>query len=105
MRFYEFEAKRLLAKHGIPVPRSGIAQTAAEAEKIASELGFPVVLKSQLLSGATSAQAVRPAADATQAKQAATALLQLDDGGRKPKGLLIEKHPAVTTRYALAVTY
>jgi len=105
MRFYEFEAKRLFAKHGIPVPKSGVAQTAAEAEKIASELGFPVVLKSQVLAGATSAQAVRSAADAAQAKQVAAELLQLDDGGRKPKGILIEKQPAVTTRYALAVTY
>ena len=52
MRFYEFEAKRLLGKHGIPVPESGIAQTAAEAEKLASELGCPVVLKAQVLSPA-----------------------------------------------------
>jgi succinyl-CoA synthetase beta subunit/citryl-CoA synthetase large subunit len=105
MRFYEFEAKRLLAKHGIPVPKSGVAQSAAEAEKIAAELGGAVVLKSQVLSGATSAKAVKSAADAGQAKQVATELLQLDDGGRKPKGVLIEKQQTVSTRYALAVTY
>jgi len=105
MRFYEFEAKRLLAKHGIPVPKSGVAQTAAEAEKLAAELGFPVVLKSQVLSGATTAKAVKSADSAAQAKQAAAELLELDDGGRKPKGVLVEKKPTVTARYALAVTY
>lgn len=105
MRFYEFEAKRLLAKHGIPVPKSGLAQTAAEAEKIAAEVGFPVVLKSQVLAGATTDKAVRSAADAAQVKQAAAELFQLDDGGRKPKGVLIEKKPTVTAQYALAVTY
>jgi succinyl-CoA synthetase beta subunit/citryl-CoA synthetase large subunit len=105
MRFYEFEAKRLLAKHGIPVPKSAVAQTAAEAEKTAAELGCPVVLKSQVLSGATTAKAVQVAASAAQAKQLAEALLQLDDGGRKPKGVLIEHKPPVTAQYALAVTY
>jgi succinyl-CoA synthetase beta subunit len=105
MRFYEFEAKRLLAKHGIPVPKSGVAQTAAEAEKIAAELGGAVVLKSQVLSGATTAKAVRSARDAAEAKRVAAELLQLDDGGRKPKGVLVEQQQKVSTRYALAVTY
>ena len=36
MRFYEFEAKQLLAKHRIPLVRSEVANTAAEAEKIAA---------------------------------------------------------------------
>lgn len=105
MRFYEFEAKRLLAKHGIPVPKGGLAKTPAEAEKLATELGFPVVLKSQVLAGAGAAQAVAVADGAARAKEAATALLQLDDGGRKPVGVLVEKRPQVTTEYALALTY
>lgn len=105
MRFYEFEAKRLLAKHGIPVPKGRVAQSPAQAETIGAELGFPVVLKSQVLSGATAAQAVKTAGSAAEAKQAADALLKLDDGGRKPTGVLLEKHPEVTARYALAVTY
>jgi succinyl-CoA synthetase beta subunit len=44
MRFYEFEAKRLLGKHGIPVPQSGTANTATDAERLASEIGCPVVV-------------------------------------------------------------
>ena len=106
MRFYEFEAKRLLGKHGIPVPQSGIAHTAAEAERLASEIGCPVTVKAQVLSlAALKAGAVKLAETSAKAKQAAGQLLQLDDGGRKPKGLLIEKRPQVTKELSLGVTY
>ena len=37
MRFYEFEAKQLLAKRGVPTPKGGLAATAEEAERIAAE--------------------------------------------------------------------
>ena len=43
MRFYEVGAKRILAKQGIPVVLGSVAQSAADAECIASELGGPVV--------------------------------------------------------------
>jgi succinyl-CoA synthetase beta subunit len=106
MRFYEFEAKRILGKHGIPVPQGAVAQTAAEAERIAGELGGPVVLKAQVLArGAARAAAVQTADDPARAKQAATGLLQLDDGGRPPRGVLVEKQVAVSKEFALAVTY
>jgi succinyl-CoA synthetase beta subunit len=106
MRFYEFEAKQVLAKHGIPVPQHGRAATAAEAEKIATDLGCPVVLKAQVLSPALSkAGAVESADSPARARQAAEKLLALEDGGRKPKGILIEKKPAVAAEYSLAMTY
>lgn len=51
MRFYEFEAKRLLAKQGVRLPAGGTAETPDEARRLAAEIGGPVVLKSQVLSG------------------------------------------------------
>ena len=41
----EFEAKRLLAGYGIPVVETRIAESEGEAVAIASEIGYPVVLK------------------------------------------------------------
>ncbi len=41
----EFESKNLLAAYGIPVVPTRIAERADEAARIASEFGFPVVLK------------------------------------------------------------
>jgi acetate---CoA ligase (ADP-forming) len=41
----EVASKRLLKAYGIPVSKEEIAQTAAEAVKIAKKIGFPVVAK------------------------------------------------------------
>src|SRR6516165_10384859 len=41
----EVASKKLLKAYGIPVSKEAIAQTAAEAEKIARKIGFPVVAK------------------------------------------------------------
>ena len=49
MRFYEFEAKQLLKKHRIPLVQSELAKTADEAEKVASDIGGPLILKPQAI--------------------------------------------------------
>jgi len=41
----EREAKRVLARFGIPVTREGLARSGEEAARIAAEIGFPVALK------------------------------------------------------------
>jgi succinyl-CoA synthetase beta subunit len=106
MRFYEFEAKRLLGKHGVPAPEGRVAQTAAEAEKLASDLGCPVAVKAQVLSpGALKAGAAKIAGSPADARKAAEQLLQLEDGGRKPKGILVEKRPPAAAEFSLAFTY
>jgi len=105
MRFYEFEAKRVLAKRGIPVPESATAKTAAEAEQIAAKLGGPVVLKAQVLAPPLRAAGTKTVETPAQAKQEAEKLLQLDDGGRTPKGILIEKRPKGVKEFSLAATY
>ncbi|HIE84868.1 MAG TPA: succinate--CoA ligase subunit beta, partial [Dehalococcoidia bacterium] len=51
MRFYEFEAKEVLASAGIPIPKSIFCRTAEEVLSAANEIEGSVVLKSQVLSG------------------------------------------------------
>ncbi|MDH6256816.1 acetate--CoA ligase family protein [Bradyrhizobium sp. BR13661] len=41
----EVASKKLLKAYGIPISKEAIAQTAAEAAKIAKQIGFPVVAK------------------------------------------------------------
>ena len=49
MNIHEYQAKELLAKYGVAVPKGGVAYTADEAAKIAEGLGGPVwVVKSQI---------------------------------------------------------
>src|SRR6516162_6144637 len=39
------EGKLVCDAYGIPVPKEGVAKSASEAAKIASSMGFPVVMK------------------------------------------------------------
>ncbi len=52
MNIHEYQAKSLLKKYGVAVPRGGVAYTSQEAETVARELGGPVwVVKSQIHAG------------------------------------------------------
>ncbi|EWY39129.1 malate--CoA ligase subunit beta [Skermanella stibiiresistens SB22] len=52
MNIHEYQAKALLKRYGVAVPRGGVAFNPADAEKIANELGGPVwVVKSQIHAG------------------------------------------------------
>jgi len=52
MNIHEYQAKQLLAKYGVAVPKGFVAYTAAEAEKAAQQLPGPVwVVKSQIHAG------------------------------------------------------
>src|SRR5215471_12281260 len=52
MNIHEYQAKALLAKYGVAVPRGGVAYTADEAVEVAKGLGGPVwVVKAQIHAG------------------------------------------------------
>src|SRR5579862_5285978 len=107
MRFYEFESKQLFGKHGIPLPKgSRIAHAPEEAQAVAEEIGGPVVLKSQVLTGGRMKAggvlfADRPAEAATAAKK----ILTLTINGHTPRGVLVEGRAPVAQEYYLGVTW
>jgi succinyl-CoA synthetase beta subunit len=52
MNIHEYQAKELLRKFGVAVPKGGVAYTADEAVTVANELGGPVwVVKAQIHAG------------------------------------------------------
>ncbi len=52
MNIHEYQAKRLLAKYGVAVPRGEVAYTVEEARSVARDLGGPVwVVKAQVHAG------------------------------------------------------
>ena len=52
MNIHEYQAKTLLAKFGVAVPKGGVAYTPQEAEKVAAGLAGPVyVVKAQIHAG------------------------------------------------------
>ena len=52
MDIHEYQAKELLSKFGVPIPRGGLAYSPEQATYRASELGGAVVVKAQIHSGA-----------------------------------------------------
>jgi succinyl-CoA synthetase beta subunit len=51
VKIHEYQAKAILAQHGVPVPRGEVAFTAVEAGEIAKRLGGTVVVKAQIHAG------------------------------------------------------
>ncbi len=51
MKIHEYQAKELLSRYDVKVPRGIVARSPQEAEEAAKELGLPVVVKSQIHAG------------------------------------------------------
>jgi succinyl-CoA synthetase beta subunit len=51
MKIHEYQAKSILAKYNVPVPRGEVAFTVAEAEVAAKKIGGSVVVKAQIHAG------------------------------------------------------
>ena len=51
MKIHEYQAKAVLAKYGVPVPRGEVAETVEQAVDAAKQLGGKVVVKAQIHAG------------------------------------------------------
>jgi len=106
MRFYEYEAKSLFARHGAPIPRGRVARTAAEAKAVAAELSVPLFLKSQVLTGGRmKAGGIKFADSPAEAEVAAREILGLRIKEQEPRGVLVEQRAPVAQEYFSAVTW
>jgi succinyl-CoA synthetase beta subunit/citryl-CoA synthetase large subunit len=106
MRFYEFESKAILAKQGVRLPKGGTAKTADEARKLAAEIGGPVVLKSQVLSGGRmKAGGVKFADRPDEAAAHAEAIMKLAIKDQMPVCVSVEGKAVVAKEYYLGVTF
>jgi succinyl-CoA synthetase beta subunit len=103
---YEHQGKELFARHGIPVGEGRLATSADEARRTAEELGGPVVVKAQVLTGGRGkAGGVRVAASPDDAAEAADAILGLDIRGHMVRRLWIERATPIAREYYLSVTF
>src|SRR5437763_9863513 len=106
MRFFEYESRAIVAKAGIPVTKHGFAKTADEARQTAEEIGGPVVIKSQVLSGGRmKAGGVKFADTPDEAARHAEHILDLEIGGHMPRGVLVDSRAAVTHEYYAGVVW
>src|SRR6476646_3198365 len=106
MRFYEFEARKIVELAGIPVTRYGFCKTAAEARAAAAEIGGPTVVKSQVLSGGRmKAGGVKFADTPEEAAEHAEAILRLEINGQMPRGVLVDPKAEVKQEYYAGVVW
>ncbi|MCK4396326.1 ADP-forming succinate--CoA ligase subunit beta [candidate division WOR-3 bacterium] len=92
MKIHEYQAKEIFKRFGIPVPDGKVATTPEEAEKIANELGSPLVVKAQVhVGGRGKAGGVKLVKTPEEAKEAASKILGLDIKGLTVKKVLITK--------------
>ncbi len=87
MNLHEYQAKEILARHGVPVPPGRVAYTPEEARQIAREFGKRVVIKAQVhVGGRGKAGGVKLADTPEEAYEKAQAIL-----GMNIKGLTVRK--------------
>src|SRR5882724_12737687 len=106
MRFFEYEARKIVELAGIPVTKYGFCTTPDEARKAAEEIGGPVVIKSQVLSGGRmKAGGVQFADTPDEAERHARHVLRLEINGHHPRGVLVDPKASVKQEYYAGVVW
>ena len=111
MKIHEYQAKALLAGHGVAVPRGEPVFSAPEAGAVARRLGGRVVVKAQIHAGGRGkGGGVKVAGDAAEAERIAGEILgmtlvtpQTGPDGRVVRRLLVEEALDVSTELYLGV--
>ena len=111
MKIHEFQAKQILAKYGVPVPKGRVAASADEARVIAQELGGRVVVKAQIHAGGRGkGGGVKLANSPDEAAQVFSQIMgmqlithQTGPQGQKVKTVLIEEQMPIERELYLAV--
>jgi succinyl-CoA synthetase beta subunit len=103
MDLFEYQAKELFAKYGVPGTQGRVTDTAEGARAIAEEVGAPVMVKAQVKTGGRGkAGGVKYAANADEAYEHAKNILGLDIKGHIVKKLLVAEASDIAEEYYLS---
>jgi succinyl-CoA synthetase beta subunit len=103
---YEYQGKELFRRFSIPVSDGRLATAPDEARAAAQELGGPVVVKAQVLTGGRGkAGGIKLADDAADAEAKARDILGLDIRGHVVRKLWVEKASEIAKEYYLSITF
>ena len=99
MNIHEYQAKAVLSRYGVAVPKGKVADTPAQAEVIAEEFGTPVVVKAQIHAGGRGkGGGVKLAKTSAEARKYAKQIIgmtlvthQTGPQGKKVKRVLVEQ--------------
>ncbi len=99
MKIHEYQAKSILSKYGVEIPRGEVAETAEQAASIAEKIGPKVVLKAQIHAGGRGkGGGIKVVTGPDEARRTAEEMIgmtlvthQTGPEGKKVKRLLVEE--------------
>ncbi len=105
MDLKEYQGKDFFRRYGVPTSEGRLARSLEEADEAARALGFPVVVKAQVLVGGRGkAGGVRLASDAAELADAARAILGMDLKGHTVNEVWIEPASQIRHEYYVSLT-
>ena len=104
MDLFEYQARDLFEKHGVPVLAGAVATTADEAAAAAEKIGGKVVVKAQVkVGGRGKAGGVKLAESVEDAREKARAILGMDIKGHIVGKVMIAQAAPIDSEYYLAI--
>lgn len=105
MDLFEYQGKQYFARYGIAVSPGAVADTVEEAVTAAEQLGYPVVVKSQVqVGGRGKAGGIKLASNAEEARFHAGNILGMNIKGHVVRRLWIEKASDIQEEYYASFT-
>ena len=105
MRLYEFEGCKLFQSEGIPVARYAMAASPQEAREKAQEIGLPVVIKAQVLTGGRwLAGGVQSAATPAEAEEVTRRIMENQLLGFTVKQVMVSQKVEIAREFYVGIT-
>src|SRR5215218_6493407 len=106
MDLLEYQGKQLFARHGVPVPAGSPAGTVEQAVAAADEIGYPCVIKAQvLIGGRGKAGGIKLANDRKEAEEHAHAILGMDIRGFTVHEVWVEQASDIASEYYASIVF
>src|ERR1700694_4696332 len=106
MDLLEYQGKELLGRHGVPVPGGRPARTVEAAAAAADEIGYPCVIKAQvLIGGRGKAGGIKAAANRGEAEHHAQAILGMDIRGHTVGEVWVEEASTIDAEYYASIVF
>jgi len=112
MKIHEYQAKEVLARYGVPVPRGRVATTPEQAVEVARDLGGRVVVKAQVHAGGRGkGGGIRVVSSPEEAAEAAESMIgtrlvtfQTGPDGIPVRSVLVEEAVEVVSELYVGMT-
>jgi succinyl-CoA synthetase beta subunit len=106
MDLLEYQGKQLFARHGVPVPSGAPASTVEQAVAAADDIGYPCVIKAQvLIGGRGKAGGIKVAQDRGEAEEHARAILGMDIRGFTVHEVWVEAASDIAAEYYASIVF